>query len=126
MQVSAAGPGASAVHTMTGASANAPTRQKMSMLFDKIDASGSGSITSSQLSQAFATLHPPAGFQALGANALFSTLDAQHAGSVSKADFVNTMSALSRKLQSATAYAPTGTPTVALGGTKGVTINTTA
>ncbi len=115
-----------AVQTMTGPSANAPARQKMSGLFDKIDSAGTGSINREQLARAFQTMNPPAGFQALGAGAVFGQLDPQRTGSVSKATFVNTMSTLSWSLAGA---AGAQSSTVAAGQattTGGVFINTTA
>jgi len=86
--------GSSAPHVMSGASAGMPPQQKMSNLFDKIDSSGSGSISRAQFDQAFQTLNPPSVFQQQGANAIFSALDPNGTGSVSKQDFVSGMSQL--------------------------------
>jgi hypothetical protein len=84
----------SGVHAVCGASTGAPPQPKMSNLFDSIDASGSGSITQSQFEQALQTKDPPAAFQNQGAQAIFASLDPNGIGSVSKQDFVLTMSGL--------------------------------
>jgi Ca2+-binding EF-hand superfamily protein len=75
----------------SGASMRMPPAQKMGNLFQKIDTSGSGSISKTQLSQAFKTLNPPPAIKSMGADALFSKLDPKGTGSVSKQDFVNVM-----------------------------------
>lgn len=85
---------ASGLHAVSGASYGAPPQQKMSNLFDSIDATGSGSITQAQFEQAFQTQNPPAVFQQQGADAIFAALDPSGTGSVSKQDFVSTMSKL--------------------------------
>ena len=71
----------------------------MSNLFDSIDTSGSGSITQSQFEQAFQTQNPPAVFQKQGADAIYAALDPAGTGSVSKQDFVSTMSKLMASLR---------------------------
>jgi hypothetical protein len=85
---------ASGLHAVSGASYGAPPQQKMSNLFDAIDATGSGSITQAQFEQAFQTQNPPGVFQQQGADAIFAVLDPSGTGSVSKQDFVSTMSKL--------------------------------
>ncbi|MGD0023472.1 MAG: EF-hand domain-containing protein [Xanthobacteraceae bacterium] len=87
------------VHAISGASAGMPPQQKMSLLFDKIDSSGSGSVTQQQLAQASQTLNPPAVFKQQGASAIFSELDPNGTGSVSKQDFVSGMSKLMASLR---------------------------
>jgi len=84
----------SGLHAVSGASSSGPPQQKMSDLFDSIDTSGSGSITQAQFNQAFQTQNPPAVFQNQGANAVFSALDPNGTGSVSRQDFVSGMSKL--------------------------------
>lgn len=71
----------------------------MSNLFDSIDTSGSGNITQSQFEQAFQTKNPPAVFQKQGADAIFAQLDPIGTGTVSKQDFVSTMSKLMASLR---------------------------
>lgn len=93
--VSAAG----GMHAMSGASYSGPPQQKMSSLFDAIDSSGSGSITQAQFDQAFQSKNPPAVFQNQGADAIYAKLDPGGTGSVSKADFVSTMSQLMASLR---------------------------
>ena len=66
---------------------------------NSIDTSGSGSITQSQFEQAFQTKNPPAVFQKQGADAIFASLDPAGTGSVSKQDFVSTMSKLMASLR---------------------------
>jgi hypothetical protein len=44
-----------------------PPQQKMMSLYNKIDTTGSGSITEQQLNQGFQTLNPPPVFQQQGA-----------------------------------------------------------
>ena len=85
---------ASALNAVSGASAGAPPQQKMSNLFDSIDTAGSGSITQAQFEQAFQTRNPPAVFQKQGADAIWAALDPSGSGTVSKQDFVSTMSNL--------------------------------
>jgi Ca2+-binding EF-hand superfamily protein len=89
----------SGLHAVSGASSGAPPQQKMSNLFDAIDTSGSGSITQAQFEQAFQTQNPPAVFQNQGAQAIFASLDPTGSGSVSKRDFVSTMSGLMASLR---------------------------
>ena len=64
-----------ALHAMSGASAGMPPQQKMTNLFNKIDLSGTGSITQTQFDQAFQSLNPPAVFKQQGADAIFAALD---------------------------------------------------
>jgi Ca2+-binding EF-hand superfamily protein len=89
----------SGLHAVSGASSGAPPQQKMSNLFTSIDTSGSGSITQAQFEQAFQTQNPPAVFQQQGAAATFAALDPNGTGSVSKQDFVSTMSGLMASLR---------------------------
>lgn len=88
-----------AIQAMSGASAGLPPQQKMSLLFNKIDSSGSGSITQGQFNSAFQSLNPPAVFQQQGASAVFAALDPGGTGSVSKSDFVSGMSQLMASLR---------------------------
>jgi hypothetical protein len=100
MSIDIAGVGGSGTpHVMSGASAGMPPQQKMSSLFDKIDSSGSGSISQAQFDQAFQALNPPAVFQQQGSDAIFSALDPNGTGSVSKQDFVSGMSRLMASLR---------------------------
>jgi hypothetical protein len=94
----------------SGASARMPASQKMSGLFDQIDSSGSGSITQSQFDQAFQTQNPPKDFQSAGANAVWSQLDPNNTGSVSKPDFVSGMTAIMRQLRTDQAGAGSSAP----------------
>lgn len=98
MDVTAAA-AAPAMHAMSGASWSGPPQQKMSNLFDAIDTSGSGAITKAQFEQAFQTKNPPNVFQAQGADAIFAKLDPNGTGSVSKKDFVSTMTQLMASLR---------------------------
>jgi hypothetical protein len=84
----------SGLNAISGASYGAPPQQKMSNLFDSIDTAGSGSITQAQFEQAFQTKNPPAVFQKQGADAIWTALDPSGSGTVSKQDFVSTMSKL--------------------------------
>ena len=84
---------------MSGASSRMPASAKMSNLFNQIDSGASGSISQTQFDQAFQTLSPPKDFKALGANAIWSQLDPANSGSVSKQDFVNTMTGLMRQMR---------------------------
>lgn len=81
---------------VSGASLRAPPQHKMSQLFDKIDTAGTGSISQDQFQQAFQTLKPPAKVQAVGADAIWSQLDPNGTGVVSKQDFASTMAGLIR------------------------------
>ena len=84
----------SGLNAVSGASSSGLPQQKMLDLFDSIDTSGSGSITQAQFDQAFQSKNPPAVFQNQGANAIFSALDPNGTGSVSRQDFVSGMSKL--------------------------------
>jgi hypothetical protein len=75
-----------------------PPEQKMATLFDKIDSSGSGSITKAQFEQAFASMHPPPAIKAMGADAIFGKLDPNGTGSVSKQDFTQGMTQLMQQV----------------------------
>lgn len=93
--------GSYAPQMMSGASMRMPPAQKMANLFDKIDVSGTGSISKSQLLQAFQTMRPPASFKAMGANAVFSALDPSNSGSVTKQAFVQGMTSLMAQFRAA-------------------------
>ena len=84
---------------MSGASSYAPASQKMSNLFDQIDASGSGTISQSQFNQAFQTLNPPRDFQAQGAPAVWAQLDPTNSGSVNKQDFISAMTGMMKQMR---------------------------
>jgi hypothetical protein len=88
----------------------------MSSLFDKIDTSGSGSITQAQFDQAFQAFNPPAVFQNQGSAAIFAALNPNGAGSVSKQDFVKGMSGLMASLRAdgGASNAPGATPSATL------------
>jgi len=88
-----------AIQAMSGASAGLPPQQKMTLLYDKIDNSGSGSISQDQFNNAFQSMNPPAAFQQQGASAVFAALDPGGTGSVSKSDFVSGMSQLMASLR---------------------------
>jgi Ca2+-binding EF-hand superfamily protein len=88
-----------APQAMTGASMRMPPAQKMANLFSQIDTTGSGSITKSQFENAFSSLNPPAGFKAMGADAVFSKLDPNGMGSVSKQDFINDMTKMMSEIR---------------------------
>lgn len=85
---------ASGLHTASGASYGAPPQQKMSNLFDSIDTTGSGGITQGQFEQAFQSKNPPTVFQKQGVDAIWTALNPSGSGTVSKQDFVSTMSKL--------------------------------
>lgn len=80
--------------TWSGASMRTPHTQKMANLFDKIDTNGTGTISQDQFNQAFQSMNPPKGFKSMGTEQLWNQLDPNHTGSVSKQDFVNTMTQL--------------------------------
>jgi hypothetical protein len=101
----------SGLHAVSGASNGAPPQQKMSNLFDSIDTSGSGTITQPQFDQAFQTKNPPAVFQKQGADAIFAQLDPGGTGSVSKQDFVSTMSKLMASLRAGSPAQSASQPT---------------
>jgi hypothetical protein len=90
---------ASGLHSVSGASSSGPPQQKMSNLFNSIDTAGSGSITQAQFGQAFQTQNPPAVFQKQGAGAIWTALDPSGSGTVSKQNFVSTMSQLMASLR---------------------------
>jgi Ca2+-binding EF-hand superfamily protein len=102
MSISGSG-GPAGPMAMSGASMRMPPQQKMTNLYQQIDTAGTGSITKSQLTQAFATLNPPPAFKNAGVDAVYRKLDPNNTGSVSKADFVNGMKSMMVSLRSATA-----------------------
>ena len=111
---------ASLPQIVSGASSYGSPSQKMSNLFQQIDSGNTGSITQAQFQQAFATLNPPANFQAVGASAVFQQIDSSGSGSVSKSNFVSGMTAMMRSLRSGsvsnanTAPPPSTTPVQSL------------
>ncbi|THD44596.1 MAG: EF-hand domain-containing protein [Bradyrhizobium sp.] len=102
MSISVAAVGGSyAPQAMTGASPSWTPAQKMSSVFSKIDTAGTGSITQSQLAQAFSTMKPTSGFVAMGPSAVFSALDTTGSGSVNKQQFVQGMTQLMAQFRAA-------------------------
>jgi Ca2+-binding EF-hand superfamily protein len=91
--------GSYAPQMMSGASMRMAPAQKMANLFDKIDASNTGSISKSQFVQAFETMKTPAAFKAAGADAVFAALDPTNSGSVTKQNFVQGMTKLMTQLR---------------------------
>jgi Ca2+-binding EF-hand superfamily protein len=92
--------GSHSPQAMSGASARMAPTPKMANLFDKIDTSGSGTITKSQFLEAFKTMKPTAGFRAMGADAVFRTLDPNNTGTVAKQNFVQGMTQLMAQFRS--------------------------
>lgn len=86
--------GAAMPQVVSGASMRMPPSQKMANLFQQIDTANSGSISKTQFNQAFQTLNPPKGFQQMGASSVWSMLDPNGSGNVSKQDFVAMMTSL--------------------------------
>ncbi len=78
-------------NAVSGASARMPPQQKMTNLYNSIDASGAGAISQSQFNQAFQNLNPSASFKAAGASSVWNALDPTGSGQVSQSDFVNGM-----------------------------------
>ena len=72
---------------------------KMSNLFDSIDTTSSGTISKSQFEKAFASKNPPASFKAAGADAVWSKLDPNGTGSVSKQDFISGMTTMMKQMR---------------------------
>ena len=92
MSLTVSGVAASRYAREVSGGAHAPTAsQKMSSVFDKIDVSGTGSITRAQLAQKFKGLNLPEGIKALGPDAVFSALDQSKTGSVDKKKFSSGM-----------------------------------
>lgn len=75
----------------SGASMKMSPTQKMTNLFDKIDAMGSGSITKDQLTQSLQSNKAPSSFQTIGIDKLWAQLDPSGTGQVSKQDFTSKM-----------------------------------
>ena len=94
--------GAGSPIIMSGASRSVAPQQKMTNLYERIDNNGNGSITKSQLQQAFETLNPPGAFQKAGVDAVYNQLDPNGTGSVSKSDFVSGMKSMMVSLRSST------------------------
>ncbi len=80
---------------MTGASARQPLSQKYNSIFSQLTTPGSGVVTLDQFTQAFPTLNAPPMFQSMGANAIFSSLDPNNTGAVSRQAFIQGLSQLS-------------------------------
>ncbi len=85
---------------MSGASARQPLAQQFNSIFRQLTTPGSGVVTKDQFAQAFSTLNPPASFQSLGANAIFSALDPSNSGAVSRQAFIQGLVGLSSELNS--------------------------
>ena len=100
----------------SGASMRQAPAQRMTNLFNTIDTSGSGSITKAQFEQAFQSMNPPQGLQSMGADAVWNQLDPNNTGSVSKQDFVSTMTNVLSQMHAQHASAATGAGGVAGGG----------
>ena len=83
----------------SGASIPMPPQQKMDNLFSLMDTNGDGSISKSELTQAFQTQKVPFGFKKMGPDALYSQLDPNNTGSVSKSDFISKMLNLMKTLR---------------------------
>jgi len=98
------------VQAISGASSRMSMDQKMSDVFDKIDAGGSGSIGMQQFAQAFQNLNAPASFKSMGADAIFNQLDTKGTGSVSKQDFINGMKNLAAQLRHSNSNANNPSP----------------
>jgi Ca2+-binding EF-hand superfamily protein len=93
---------------MSGASSRMSPTQKISDLFQKMDTSGSGSITSAQFAQSFQNMNPPQAFKRMGADSVFNQLSGN--GTVSKQDFVDGMKKMIEQNRSqASGNAPSGT-----------------
>lgn len=95
--------GMAGMQAMTGASPAMPPAQKMTTLFNQIDASGTGSISKSQFEQAFQSMNPTRPFQKAGVEAVWNALDPNGSGSVSKTQFVDSMTTLMKALRQADA-----------------------
>jgi Ca2+-binding EF-hand superfamily protein len=95
MTISGMGSVSMPTRVMSGASSRMSSpEQKMSDLFQKIDTSGSGTISKAQFEQAFQNKNPPTALKSMGADAIFSKLDPNGTGSVSKQDFINGMKSI--------------------------------
>lgn len=86
---------------VSGAGRHRTGMHRLADLFDKIDSGGTGSVTKAQFEQAFQTMNPPPGMQALGADAIFNQLDPNGTGSVSKQDFITGMAKLGSQVRAA-------------------------
>lgn len=91
--------GAGSAQAWSGASMRTPPTQKMAQLFDKIDTSGSGTVTKDQFEQAFSSMNPPAGFKQQGADNVWAKLDPNGTGSVSKQDFIDGMKSMRAEMR---------------------------
>lgn len=106
MAVSGMG-GAGGFGGVSGASMRMPPQQQFSNLFSMVDSSGTGSITKSQLSGFMDSAKTPAVFRNAGVDAVWSQLDPSNSGSVSKDQFVSTMTNLLPLLRNTEASAST-------------------
>jgi len=109
--------GAGAQRALSGASPAMAPQKKMSELFGNIDSSGAGAITQSQFAKAFQALNPPSAFKAAGANAVWSALDPNRTGQVSRQNFINVMKDLMVQLRQGPSDASMGA-NAAITGTK--------
>lgn len=90
--------GGFAPQAMTGASARQPLSQQYSSIFSQLTTPGSGVVTRDQFTQAFSSLKAPASFQSMGANAVFSALDPNNTGTVSRQAFIQGLKQLSTQV----------------------------
>ncbi len=89
----------------SGASMQQSPTTRIGNLFDQIDTSGSGTITKAQFETAFASLNPPKGIKALGADAVWAKLDPSGSGKVTKQAFVDGMKAIKHARHAGTSAA---------------------
>ncbi|MBI3795209.1 MAG: EF-hand domain-containing protein [Nitrospinae bacterium] len=84
---------------VSGASGRGPGYQTLSQAFKQIDSTGAGSITKAQFESAFSSLKMPKALQAMGADAIFTKLDPNNKGSVSKNEFIDGFKKMNTKSQ---------------------------
>lgn len=83
--------GGNAPQVTSGASRMGGNSNKFVQIFQQMDTSNSGSISNAQFETAFNKTNLPAKLQAMGADAIYSKLDPNNTGSVSKQDFISGM-----------------------------------
>lgn len=115
MNIQGVGMAAGASH-VSGASAMAPPQQKMTNLYNQIDASGAGAITKAQFAQAFQTMNPPAAFRNAGLSQVWNRLDPGGTGQVSQQDFIAGMKNMMYQLRQPGGGNVAQAATAALGG----------
>jgi Ca2+-binding EF-hand superfamily protein len=108
-------------HSVSGANSTTTSTKKASSLFDQMDVTGIGSVSRNQFARNFKSLNLPSGIKSLGADKVFSALDASGKGAIGKKEFSSGMIKMLSALNASQTSAPQ-TPASAPTNLNGVTL----